>query len=94
MYEARNKLHNLCGFERHGFTGPEFIKYLISVAEGNITEHNNREATTKGILLVARYSKLIMHQAGINFSNVLRAAFTRFDPVKKVNQPVFWDLGM
>jgi len=85
VYEARNKLQNLCGFERHGYTGPDFIKYLISVAEGNIGEHNIREATTKGMLLVARYSKLIMHQAGVNFTNVLRSAFTRSDPESAKN---------
>jgi hypothetical protein len=53
LYEARQKLKEVCGFARHPMVSHEFVKYLISVATNNFNMPYILDAITKSFLLLA-----------------------------------------
>lgn len=57
VFEVHNKLNKLCGFRRPDYSGIDLVKHVIALTKERHEDHDFRLASTKSLLLLARWQE-------------------------------------
>ncbi len=57
VFEARNKLQRLCGFQKPPESGADLVKHFIKLADINYFDNAVKNSATKALMIIARWNE-------------------------------------